>query len=183
MRPRLSFGKQVSFTNGVQLEAKSFDLTPYLSTTFNYKELLEIEPGYGITFNNTQYNLENVEDIKFTSQNASLRLTTYWPKNVIFGNDIRYTYNGNVGPGFKKDAVFWNMSLGLEILNKKGIVKVLAYDLLDQNINTRRTTGEDFIQDFQGTVLQRYFMGSFTYKFDQFGGAKPPPRGGRFRRR
>lgn len=182
LRPRLSFGKQVSFTNGVQLESKSFDLTPYLSTTFNYKELLEIEPGYGITFNNTQYNLENVEDIKFTSQNASLRLTTYWPKNVIFGNDIRYTYNGNVGPGFKKDAVFWNMSLGLEILNKKGIVKVLAYDLLDQNINTRRTTGEDFIQDFQGTVLQRYFMGSFTYKFDQFGGAKPP-RGGRFRRR
>ncbi|MFC4097385.1 outer membrane beta-barrel protein [Euzebyella saccharophila] len=182
LRPGMSFGKQVSFTNGVRLEAKSMDVSPNLSVTYNYKELLEIEPGYGISFNNTQYNLERVEDIKFTSQNASLRLTTYWPKNVIFGNDIRYTYNGNVGHGFKKDAVFWNMSLGLEILNKKGTVKVLAYDLLDQNINTRRTTGEDFIQDFQGTVLQRYFMGSFTYKFDQFGGAKPP-RGGRFRRR
>ncbi|MBG47340.1 MAG: TonB-dependent receptor [Pseudozobellia sp.] len=181
LRPGMNFSRQVSLTNNVRLEAKSLDVSPYLSTTINYKEMVEFEPGYGISFNNTKYNLDNVEDVKFTSQNASLRLTTYWPKNVIFGNDIRYSYNGNVGPGFRKDAVFWNMSLGLEILKKKASVKILAYDLLDQNINTRRTTGEDFIQDFQGTVLKRYFMGSFTYKFDQFGGAKPSG-GGRFRR-
>jgi len=107
-------------------------------------------------------------------------LTTYWPESLVWGNDIRYTYNGNVGPGFRKDALLWNMSLGLEIFSKRATVKVLAYDLLDQNTNVRRTTGEDFIQDFQGTVLQRYFMGSFTYKFDQFGGKKDS--GSRFRR-
>tara|TARA_R110000765_G_scaffold214304_1_gene319380 strand:- start:363 stop:3125 length:2763 start_codon:yes stop_codon:yes gene_type:complete len=179
VRPRLSYGRQVSFTNGVELKAKSFDVTPYVSTTYNYKEQLEIEPGYGIGFNNTTYNLESVEDIKFTSQNASLRVTTYWPKNLIWGNDLKYSYNGNVGPGFRKDALFWNMSLGLQVLDDKGTLKVLAYDLLDQNINTRRTTGEDFIQDFQGTVLQQYFMASFTYKFDQFGGKKPDVGGRR----
>jgi hypothetical protein len=179
VRPRLSFGQQVSFTNGVELKAKSFDVNPYVSTTYNYKEQIEIEPGYGIGFNNTTYNLDNVDDIKFTSQNASLRVTTYWPKNLIWGNDLNYSYNGNVGPGFKKDALFWNMSLGFQMLQDKGTLKVLAYDLLDQNINTRRTTGEDFIQDFQGTVLQQYFMASFTYKFDQFGGKSPNSGGGR----
>ena len=173
VRPRLSYGRQVSFTNGVELKAKRFDVTPYVSTTYNYKEVLEIEPGYGISFNNTTYNLDNIEDVEYTSQNANLRVTSYWPKNLIWGNDLKYSYNGNVGPGFRKDALFWNMSLGLQILEDKGTLKVLAYDLLDQNINTRRTTGEDFIQDFQGTVLQQYFMASFTYKFDQFGGKKP----------
>ena len=73
-----------------------------------------------------------------------------------------------------------HLSLGLDIFKKKATIKVLAYDLLNQNTNVRRTTGEDFIQDFQGTVLQRYFMGSFTYKFDQFGGKKD--RGSRFYR-
>ena len=180
VRPRLSFGRQVSFTNGVELKANSFDVTPYFSTTFNYKEKIEIEPGYSIGFNNTTYNLDGLDDIKFTSQNAELKVTTYWPKNLIWGNDLRYSYNGNVGPGFKKDALFWNMSLGLQMLKDKGTLKVLAYDLLDQNINTRRTTGEDYIQDFQGTVLQQYFMASFTYKFDQFGG-KSPSGGGRRR--
>ena len=173
VRPRLSYGRQVSFTNGVELKAKRFDVSPYISTTYNYKEVLEIEPGYGISFNNTTYNLDNIEDVEYTSQNANLRITSYWPKNLVWGNDLKYSYNGNVGPGFRKDALFWNMSLGLQILEDKGTLKVLAYDLLDQNINTRRTTGEDFIQDFQGTVLQQYFMASFTYKFDQFGGKKP----------
>ncbi|MCK0148018.1 outer membrane beta-barrel protein [Arenibacter sp. F26102] len=173
VRPRLSYGRQISFTNGVELKAKRFDVTPYVSTTYNYKEVLEIEPGYGISFNNTTYNLDNIEDVEYTSQNANLRVTSYWPKNLIWGNDLKYSYNGNVGPGYRKDALFWNMSLGLQILEDKGTLKVLAYDLLDQNINTRRTTGEDYIQDFQGTVLQQYFMASFTYKFDQFGGKKP----------
>lgn len=171
-RPGLSFGQRVSFTNGTELKAKSFDVSPYISTTLNYRELVEFEPGYGISLNNTKYNLDNIEDVKYTAQNLSARLTTYWPENLVWGNDIRYTYNGNVGPGFRKDALFWNMSLGLDLFNKQATVKILAYDLLNQNTNVRRTTGEDFIQDFQGTVLQRYFMGSFTYKFDQFGGKK-----------
>jgi len=181
VRPNLRFGRQVSFTNGTELKARSFDVSPYFSTTLNFRELVEFEPGYGITFNTTRYNLENIDDVKYTSQNFNVRLTTYWPENLVWGNDIRYTYNGNVSPGFRKDALFWNMSLGLDIFDKKATVKVLAYDLLNQNTNVRRTTGEDFIQDFQGTVLQRYFMGSFTYKFDQFGGAKK--KGGRNYRR
>ncbi|HLT51642.1 MAG TPA: outer membrane beta-barrel protein [Arenibacter sp.] len=172
IRPNLNFGQQVSLSNGVELKAKYFNVTPFVSTTFNYKELLEIEPGYRISFNSTKYNLDNLDDIKYTSQNASLRLTTYWPKKLIWSNDLGYSYNGNVGADFKKDALFWNMSLGLQVLKEKGTIKILAYDLLDQNINTRRTTGEDFIQDFQGTVLKRYFMASFSYKFDQFGGKK-----------
>lgn len=179
IRPSFNIDQRVSFTNGVELKAKSFSVSPYVSTTFNYKELLEIEPGYGISFNNTRYNLEQIDNIEYTSQNANLRLTSYWPKNVIWGNDLNYRYNGNVGPGFKKDALFWNMSLGLQILKEKGTIKILAYDLLDQNINTRRTTGEDFIQDYQGTMLKRYFMASFSYKFDQFGGKKQT-RGRRF---
>lgn len=72
------------------------------------------------------------------------------------------------------------MSLGWQLLDKNATIKVLAYDLLNQNINTRRTSGEDFIQDFQGTVLQQYFMLSFSYKFDQFGGKKSRGNGVRF---
>ncbi len=179
VRPGVSINQRVSFSNGVELKGKSYSFSPFVSTTYNYKELLEIEPGYGISLNKTKYNLDRLEDITYTSQNATLRVTSYWPKNLIWGNDLRYSYNDNVGPGFKKDALFWNMSLGLQVLKEKGTIKILAYDLLDQNINTRRTTGEDFIQDYQGTMLKRYFMASFSYKFDQFGG-KRESRGRRF---
>ncbi|UOB18565.1 outer membrane beta-barrel family protein [Abyssalbus ytuae] len=171
--PGMSLGRNVSLTNDQKIISKYATYTPGASINFNFKEILEIEPGYSISFNNTNYNIDNFKDVSFVSQNGSFVTTLYWPENIIWGNDIKYTYNGNVGEGFKKDALFWNMSLGMNIMKNKGSIKVLAYDLLNQNLNTRRTTGETFIQDYQGTVLKQYFMFSFTYKFDQFGGKAP----------
>ena len=181
IRPYMNLSKQVGFTNGRRLEAKRLNFNPRVGLLFNYKEMLEIEPEYELGINSTRYNLDNVEDIDFTTHNLSVKVTSYWPKNVVFGNDITYTYNGNLGAGFDKDALFWNMSLGVQLFKKTATLKVLAFDLLNQNINTRRTTGQDFIQDFQGTVLRRYFMGSLTIKFDSFGGkGAPNKRGNRF---
>ena len=183
LRPNVSINKQVGFTNGAQLESNSFAIRPSAGLLFNYKEMLEIEPEYTLAANATRYNLDNVEDVDFTTHNLSFKLTSYWPENLVWGNDITYSYNGNLGTGFDKDALFWNMSLGVQMFKKKATLKVLAYDLLNQNINTRRTTGQDFIQDFQGTALKRYFMGSLTIKFDSFGGGgAPEKRGGRFMR-
>lgn len=172
IRPYVNYNKRVGFTNGARLESKNTSFSPRISTTLNIRELIEIEPVYAITFNQTKYNLDGLDDINFIAHNFQFKTTTYWPENLIWGNDITYSYNGNVGPGFDKDAIFWNMSLGWQLLDKNATIKVLAYDLLNQNINTRRTSGEDFIQDFQGTVLQQYFMLSFSFKFDQFGGKK-----------
>ncbi|MET7030541.1 outer membrane beta-barrel protein [Sediminicola luteus] len=172
IKPYFGYNKNIGFTNGSRLEAYALSLSPRVSATFNFRELVELEPEYGITFNDTRYNLDGVEDVNFISHNVGFKATTYWPENIVWGNDINYSYNGNVGPGFDRDALFWNMSLGVQMLKNNVTLKVSAYDLLNQNINTRRTTGQDFIQDFQGTVLQRYFMFSVTFKFDQFGGKK-----------
>ncbi|MEJ1224087.1 outer membrane beta-barrel protein [Sediminicola sp. 1XM1-17] len=170
--PYFNYDKNIGFTNGSRLEAATLSLSPRINTTFNFRDLLELEPEYRINISGTKYNLDGLEDVNFISHNLGFKTTTYWPENIVWGNDINYNYNGNVGPGFDKDALFWNMSLGVQMLQKNMTLKVLAYDLLNQNINTRRTTGQDFIQDFQGTVLQRYFMFSATFKFDQFGGKK-----------
>ena len=178
LRPNASINKQVGFTNGSQLESNTFAIRPSAGLLFNYKEMLEIEPEYTLAVNATRYNLDNVENVDFTTHNLSFKLTSYWPENLVWGNDITYSYNGNLGAGFDKDAIFWNMSLGVQMFKKKATLKILAYDLLNQNINTRRTTGQDFIQDFQGTALKRYFMGSLTIKFDSFGGSGAPNKGG-----
>src|SRR5690606_33146021 len=80
-QPSVNFGKNIGFTNGVKLEATSFDISPKVNFTFNFKELLELEPRYSISFNNTKYNLEDFDKVSYVSHNATLRLTTYWPEN------------------------------------------------------------------------------------------------------
>ncbi len=178
LRPYLNLQNNIGFTNGSQLVANQFNASPRMGLTFNYKEKLEIEPEYTFGYNSTKYNLGTLQDLNYITQRFALKTTTYWPQNLVWANDISFMYNGNVGPGFDKDALFWNMSLGLQIMEKKGTIKLLGYDLLNQNINTRRTAGQDFIQDYQGTVLRRYFMASFTLKFDSFGGSGAPNKSG-----
>ncbi|NAS31523.1 TonB-dependent receptor [Flavobacteriaceae bacterium R38] len=163
------FNNIVNFNNGVELTTKQLSIRPNVRLTYNYKEKLEIAPSYTLAFNNTTYSLDTFDDIDFIEHDLQLKTTTYWPKNLVWGNDVIYTFNGSIDASFQRSAVFWNMSLGLKMMKEKGLLKVLAYDLLNQNINTRRTTSQDFIQDTQGTVLQRYFLLSFTYKFDKFG--------------
>ncbi len=174
-----NLSKRYSFNNEVKYATNTTGITPSLRLTFNYKELVEIEPSYRLSINKSTYSLDEFEDNDFLNHRVSLRTTTYWPKNIVFGNDIQYSYNPNVAPGFDKGAVFWNVSLGLKMLKDKGLLKLKVYDLLDQNINTRRTVTADYISDSQGTVLKQYFMLSFSYKIAKAGGGKGR-RGGRF---
>lgn len=167
-----NYNKNFNFSNGVKFSTKRSGITPSVRMTYSYKKLLEIEPSYNVNFNTTKYSLDNFDNESFQAHTVGLKTTTYWPKNIVFGNDLRYTYQTNVAPGFERSSLFWNMSLGLKILNDKGTIKLTAYDLLDQNINTRRTVTADFIQDSQSTVLQRYFMLGFTYKVNKVGGNK-----------
>ncbi len=167
-----NYNKEINFSNGVKFSTKRNALTPSVRMTYNFKELLEIEPRYSVSLNSTMYSLENLNNETFQTHNVGLKTTTFWPKNIVFGNDLRYTYQSNVAPGFERGALFWNMSLGVKILKDKGTIKLTAYDLLDQNINTRRSVTADFIQDSQSTVLQRYFMLGFTYKLSKIGGKK-----------
>ena len=176
--PNVNYNNDVSFVNDNKLTTKRLSVSPRLGLGFNFREIVEIEPSYSIAYNNTKYSLDTNDDENFISHRASLRATTYWPENIVWGNDFSYSYNGNVSSGYDKDVLFWNMSLGAQFLKDKLLFKVLAYDLLDQNNNSSRSTGADYIQDYQSTVLKRYFMASLTIKFDKFGG-KGKPEGGR----
>ena len=172
------YNRNVGFINAVQYESDQFTVTPTLRLTYAIDEVFEIEPGYSATFNDIQYDINSGRDQNYVNHSLSLETTTYWPKNVVFGNDISYNKYGNVAPGFDSTSLLWNMSLGYQFLKDNATVKVKVYDLLDQNVDTRRLVGDDYIQDVNNLVLQRYAMLSFTYKLSSFGGGKAPSRRG-----
>ena len=66
--------------------------------------------------------------------------------------------------------------MGYQFLDDDATIKIKVYDMLNQNIDTRRTIGDDFIQDTSNLILTQYAMLSFTYKLDKFGGANPNER-------
>jgi len=174
LRMNTGYNRNVGFINAVKYKSDQFNLSPGIQLTYAIDELLEINPGYNLTYNNIEYDINSGRDQSYTNHSLSLETTTYWPKNVVFGNDIAYNQFGNVAPGFDNTSFLWNMSLGYQFLKDNATLKVKVYDLLDQNVDTRRLVDDDYIQDVNNLVLQRYAMLSFTYKLSSFGGGKAP---------
>ncbi|GGE44823.1 outer membrane beta-barrel family protein [Psychroflexus planctonicus] len=178
-----SYNRNVGFSNGQKFNSDLYAISPGLRFTYEIPDLFTLQPNVRFNYNNTAYNIFSDRNEDFTNTELGLEATLFWPENIIFGSDFTYFNYGNVSDAFESTSLFWNLSLGYQFLDEKATLKIKVYDVLDQNISTRRSTGDDFIQDTDQLILQRYAMLSFTYKLDKFGGKKPPSRGGRRYRR
>lgn len=168
-----NYSKNLGFSNDRLFRSERYVISPSLNFYYELEDMFTLDPSFDISYNLTQYNLNQNQNQEFINYNFGLEAVTYWPENVIFGNDITFTQFGNVNQGFDNTSWLWNVSLGYTFADDRAIVKVKAYDLLNQNINTQRQTGDDFIQDTQQLILRQYFILSFTYKFKKFGGKDP----------
>jgi hypothetical protein len=165
-----SYNIDKGFLNGELYDTKSVRITPRVNFTYEYGELLTINPSYSFTYNESSFSNYTVNSASNFLHTFSLQTTTYWPKHVVFGNDFGYTYNSNIADGFKKDFYLWNTSIGYNFLKDELLFKVKVYDLLNQNTGTSRTISPTNVMSQENTVLKRYIMFSLTYKIGKFGG-------------
>lgn len=166
---RGTYGLSKGFTNNELYENKSIKILPRVYGSWDYGDVITIEPSYQLAYTNNKFNNYRLAETDYVVHRLNLQTTTYWPKNVTWGNDFGYTYNTNIAEGFKKDFFLWNTSLGYTFLKDALTAKVKVYDILNQNIGTTRTVSPVAITDQENTVLKRYVMFSLSYKFDKFG--------------
>lgn len=167
-----SFGLDKGITNGQVYKSKEYALNPKVGLTYQYGELLTINPIYSFRYTQANYSNYVISSTSNYVHKVGIQTTSYWPKKVVIGNDFSYTYNSNLGSGFKKDFFLWNTSVGYNFLNDKLMFKVKVYDLLNQNLGTSRYISPTGIYDSENTVLKRYVMFSLTMKLDKFGTKK-----------
>lgn len=168
--------KYKGFTNSQMYEANSIRLVPRINFTYEYGELVTINPSYNFAYNDTRFSDYIINSASNVLHTFNLQTTVYWPANWVFGNDFGYTYNSNISDGFKKDFYLWNTSLAYNFLDKKMTAKVKVYDILNQNQNNTRSITPITIRDEENTVLKRYLMFSLTYKIEKFAGKEKPSR-------
>jgi len=164
-----NFARNINFNNDVKYSSDVTSFTPNVGVDFIWDKVFEFKPYYRITFTKNAYDIGAFDDRKFTRHDAGIRTATFLPKKLEWRNDISFNYNPNVAEGFQKSAWFWNSTLAYSVLKDQGAITLKVYDLLNQNTNARRTATQDYIQDSQSTVLQQYFMLSFSWKFNSLG--------------
>jgi len=165
----VNYNKNINFNNGVQYASNTTSITPRMTLTFTWKDIMEIKPRYSLSFTKSKYDIETFDDRDFLRHTLNIETTTFLPKKLEWRNNIQYNYNPNIAAGFQKSAWFWNATLAYSVLKDQGTITLKAYDLLGQNTNARRTATQDYIQDSQSTVLEQYFMIGFSWKFNSLG--------------
>ena len=170
--------KTINFNNDVQYASETTSLTPNIGIDFTWNKVFDFKPRYRISMYKNTFDIDAFKDRDFLSHNLNINTTTYLPKNLEWINDVSYTYNPNVPDGFQKSAWFWNASLAYSMLKDKAAITLKVYDLLNQNTNARRIATQDYIEDKQSTVLQQYFMFSFSWKFNSLGSKGESGSGG-----
>ena len=169
---RSGFNKVINFNNDVKYASQNLSLSPNAEVTFSWDEVLELTPNYRLSFNETAFDIDTFQDQKFLTHALGIRTSTIASKKIDWRNDISFSYNPNVAPGFQKNAWFWNSTVSYSMLKEKGTLTLKIYDLLNQNTNARRIASADYIQDSQSNILKRYFMLNFSWELNKMGGMK-----------
>lgn len=166
-----SYDKNIGFTNAVKFRAERFSLSPNIRLTYSIEDVLEVNPEYDLEYQSSKYDINPDRNQDFANHRLGMELTSYWPKNMFFANDFSYRYLQNVAPGLENSSILWNLSLGYQFFkDDAAAVQVKVYDLLDQNVETRRVIEDDYIRDTNNLILKRYVMFSLSYKLSNFGG-------------
>ncbi|MFB9054200.1 outer membrane beta-barrel protein [Formosa undariae] len=166
-----SINRYINFTNDVQYASLRKSIRPNLGLRFLWKEVAELSAYYNILFTHNTFDTNVFNTQEYTEHRLYLNSRNYIGKKLEWSNVINYNYNPNIADGFEKSAWFWNSTLSYSVLKDQGSVTLKAYDLLNQNNNSRRLINENYVEDSQSTVLQQYFMIGFSWKFNTLGKA------------
>ncbi len=137
---------------------------------------LELRPTYGLQY--TKSNLRQAGNKAVHSYGGMFNTTYYTPFNIVLNSDLTFSATSGYSDGYDTRQWMWNASIGYQFLrNKAAVISLKAYDLLQQKSNIRRTITANYIDDSIYNSLTRYFMVTFTYKFNTFGkGGAPDDR-------
>ncbi len=129
--------------------------------------ILSSRSGYSLVSNSLRPALDN----NFFNQTTRLKLDWIAWQGFVLRTELFHRVNAGLAAGFDNNYLLWNASLGKKLFrNQRGEISLVAFDLLGQNNSIRRNVTELYVEDVQATVLQRYFMLTFTYNLRHFTG-------------
>ncbi|WP_255593753.1 outer membrane beta-barrel protein [Pontibacter sp. HSC-14F20] len=159
---------EVNYANNTNLGA-GFNISSNISEKIDFT--VSTFSSYNIV-NNT---LRTTQNNNFFNQNTSVRYNWILWKDLVYRTELNHQYNSGLSAGVDNSFLLWNMSLGKKIFkDKQGEISLSVNDLMNQNVSIRRNVTESYVEDVQSTVLQRFFMLTFSYNIRSFKGAPAP---------
>jgi len=169
----VTFSNVPGFINYQQNETKNTTYNMGVVIASNVSQYVDFTVSYSANFSAVKNQLDERLNENYFQHSAGVQLNLLSKKGWFFQNDLNNQYYNGLTEGFNQSYFLWNMGAGKKFLkDQKGELKLSVFDLLKQNRSiTRNVTDAGDIEDVQNTVLQQYFMLTFTYSLRNFGTA------------
>ena len=140
-----------------------------LSLSSNISEKLDFNISTSSRYNVVENSIRPSLDTKYYVYTTRIKYRWVFFDGFVYRANLNHRLNTGLSEGYDNSLLLLNMSAGKKFLkNDLAEVSINVYDLLQQNNNAGRNVNELFIEDQQSTVLQRYFMVTFTYNIRHF---------------
>lgn len=167
-----NYYKNIGYTNGEKAVTHNIVLSEKVSGKFKV-EKFETRLQLGWTYNMTRNNLSGTQDRNTSNYNAQHSFLWKLPYDFSIQSDLNMTYYAGYGDDFKKKEILWNASISKMFLKKKrGTLKLQFYDILNDRNTISRYVSSNYMSDSRSNSINRYFMVSFSYKFNVIMGKK-----------
>lgn len=186
-----SFRNQIGYMSFREdTETKNIAQTLSISEnlTLSYRrEWLYLQTRGIIRYSSTHNSLEEKTNQEDMNYRMSLDAQITFPKDWVFESNLNYSEQTGLSSGYNRNETLWNINLNKRFMkNKQANIGIRWTDLLQQRMSISRNVTSNYIEDSESNVMTGYFMVSFSYRFNNFGGSSrgggAPREGGGMRR-
>lgn len=172
----LNYNNSVGFIDGTRNRSGSFMVGESFGIAYRPENLeFELRPNYNLQSISNSVQSRSNSNRTTHSYGASFYATYTTPIDIILNTDLNFSATSGYSDGYDTRTWMWNASVSYQFLRgKSGTLTLRAYDLLGQRSNVRRSSSAMMIQDARYNSLTRYFMITFSYKFNTFAKGQDP---------
>ncbi|RED95644.1 outer membrane beta-barrel protein [Marinoscillum furvescens] len=139
------------------------------SINSNISERLDFNLSTRSNFRRVENSLRPSIDNRFFYQTTRFKYRWVFGDGFVYRADLKHQLNTGLAEGYDNTSFLLNMSAGKKFLkDDKAEISINVYDLFAQNNNVSRQFSELYVEDRESTVLERYFMLTFTYNIRHF---------------
>lgn len=167
--PRINGSRYKSFVNGLENTTNTFSITPGFSISKTVEKKLDLYITYNPTFTRSTSSINKGAITKYWTQVVYVDLSYTIKPGFSFNNLIEANYREKLSPTDRStNAFIWNLSIEKKLLKQKDVVVIVSInDLLNQRIGFNRNVSSNFISESTYTLVQRYTMIGFRWKFNK----------------
>ena len=147
-----------------------------IAFNYNIQDKLDLSTSARLSFNSTRYSVRKESNLHYINHQYSAEATYTFLKLYSFNADFDYFLNNGLAAGYNKGIPLLNLYVSRFLFKKKnGEIRLSVNDVMNQNKSINRYAPADatYIQDTYTQVLSRFYLVTFAYNFNKFGGRSP----------